>query len=94
MALEYLNNKRFEEIIEKFRIARQDKIKQFLLLEEVRDTYDRKKKRGVICKKDSIPRLTESLKLAEINFIIAQKDLANAFTPRSATARILRSLGN
>lgn len=81
MTNEYLNNKKFESIISKFQQCQREKNKYHMLLEELKDSQQRKDIRKASKKREETALVKiESSYLDYCNqFTDAQKDLALAF---------------
>ena len=81
MTTEYLNNKAFEKIIQKFQSSKKDKARYELIIEDLRGIKTRKSKRKTFSKKDNkLLSDNQSLyKKASTEFGESQLDLANAF---------------
>ena len=81
MATEYLNNKVFESIIGKFQKSRRDRAKYELIIEDLKDSNKRKKKRKANTKEDRklLRNSIKSYDAAVISFDITQENLAIAF---------------
>ena len=78
---EYLNNKTFERLIDKFQKATKQKSRNSLLIEDVENTINRRKERDVECAEDKsvLRSLKKDQNEAETNFSESQSELAIAF---------------
>ena len=81
MSTEYLNNKAFEKIIQKFQSSKKDKARYELIIEDLRDAKTRKSKRKRVSQQDKKKlSVNQSLyKKASSEFGESQMDLATAF---------------
>jgi DNA-directed RNA polymerase specialized sigma subunit len=81
MSNEYLNNKVFEGIINRFQTSKRNKAKYELILEDLRDAYERKEVRKSNRKQDRL-FLEENQHAQEVvitEYVDSQKHLAVAF---------------
>lgn len=81
MANEYLNNKVFEGIIKRFQRSKKEQIRYQLIIEDYRDTLERKKSRNTHTKNDRelLKQMEDKLSKVTSNHIESKQDLAVAF---------------
>lgn len=73
MKTEYLNNKTFEAIIDRFRRSKRSKAKYEWMIEDLQDTINRKAKRN-----SNVEREMELLKKNQQEFILAKQDFSES----------------
>lgn len=77
--MEYLNNKSFERIIGRFQEAKKERLRQDMILADIKNTELRTSKRKKYKKPESWLAAEESYKAIVEEYIASQKDLASAF---------------